>query len=830
MDNIKKTSVLGVAISMLAGGGSVFGFAQLAQAADLEEVVIVGSRSKPRSVSDSPVPVDVLSASELSAFGNQADITDTLKSLVPSYTATPATGDGSAFVRPTSLRGMSPDQVLVLVNGKRRHRSALVQFFAPAAGNGSHGVDLAMIPGIALKNIEVLRDGAAAQYGSDAIAGVMNVQLKDASEGGSVQAQYGEFFEGEQSINVAANGGFALGENGFLNLSFEAVDNDALSRGVQRPNAQGLIDAGVPNVGADSPFGDAPLVQTWGRPETSGERFFFNSGFDLSNGSEAYMHGNYAQTDGRFRFFYRNGYVDNCGDSHKTIQVLCELDHDFSLKQGFTPYLDGAQTDMSVVGGIKGEIADDIAYDLSIGTGSNKLRYFLNNTVAPGLGLKDGKIPQMDFDMGGYDQKETNLNADFSKALSETINLAFGAEWRQESFTTVAGEKNAYRYYGETPTYGYEDGLSQSEQDVIKDALDKIGVTAGPSGMISVTAADAGKFSRKNIALYADLEQDISDEWLMQYALRYEDFSDFGDTLNYKLASRYTVSDALTLRGSLSTGFHAPTPGQANVTTTTTSFNSAGEMIEKRLVSPDSQDAKDLGGAPLKEEESKNISFGFTSDLSDNATLTVDLYKIEVDDRIYKAGGTADSGGSISFYTNALDIEHQGFDVVLSSSFELVSGIETVASLAFNHNTVDVTGQKQVDGKEPVSDKDVEYIENNYPENRFVLNTFTNLNEQWSLMLRLNYYGKHYDERGRIGADTNPTAEIDSIIYMDIELGYDVNENLRITAGGANIFDEYVDKIDAPNANRMSVGLPYPRRTAANYEGGSWYLKANYSF
>ena len=324
MTYLKKASLIAVAISGVVAAAQP-AFAQGGEAAELEEVVVMGSRSnKARSATDSTVPVDVFSEAELAAFGNQADITDTLKALVPSYTATPATGDGSAFIRPTSLRGMAPDQSLVLVNGKRRHRSALVQFFAPAAGNGAHGVDVGMIPSVALKNIEVLRDGAAAQYGSDAIAGVMNLQLKDASEGGSISVQYGEFFEGEQSTRVSANNGFALGENGFLNVSFEHTDNDALSRGIQRPAGQDLVDAGVPNVGADSPFGDAPFVQTWGRPETSGERLFFNSGIELDNGNELYVHGGYAETDGRYRFFYRAGYDTDCTLGHGTIaDSLC---------------------------------------------------------------------------------------------------------------------------------------------------------------------------------------------------------------------------------------------------------------------------------------------------------------------------------------------------------------------------------------------------------------------------------------------------------------------------------------------------------------------------
>ena len=804
MNSLKRTQLLAVAVSIIVASMGQVALAQDASELNIEEVVTVGSRSnEPRSVTDSPVPVDVFSEAELAAFGNQADLTDTLKALVPSYTATPATGDGSAFIRPTSLRGMASDQTLILVNGKRRHRSALVQFFAPAAGNGAHGVDIGMIPSIALSNIQVLRDGAAAQYGSDAIAGVMDFKLKDASEGGQVQVQYGEFFEGEQSTKVAANGGFALGQDGFLNLSFESVDNDALSRGIQRPVGQGLIDAGVPNVGADSPFGDAPFVQSWGRPETSGERVFFNMGSaDASSDTTLYAHGGYAETDGRYRFFYRAGYDTDCTAGHSTIAALCQDDNwvPDTLRQGYTPFLDGAQKDMTLVAGIKGEMSNGTSYDVSIGSGSNELRYFLNNTTAPSLGVAADGSFQRGFDLGGYDQDETNINADFGKTLSSNVFLAFGAEWREESFTTVPGEQAA--------------------------------IDGNTSGMSSVKPGDAGEFSRDNIALYVDMEHDISDELMLQYALRYEDFSDFGSTVNGKVAGRYTMSDSVTLRGSVSTGFHAPTPGQANVSTTITTFDgSTGLQVEEGLVRPTSAGALAVGGAPLKEEESVNMSLGFTADIADNTTLTFDMYKVAVDDRIYRTGDIDNgSGGSISFYTNAMDVEHQGFDLVLATSFELMSGMDTMASVAFNHNTIDVVGQKTINGVKPVSDSLIEDIENNYPENRLVFNTFTNINEQWSLMARLNFYGEHYDERGSIGAATDPSAQIDSVIYLDVELGYDMTDNLRLTAGGSNIFDEYVDEIGAPNANRMSVGLQYPRRTAANYEGGSLYVRAQYDF
>ncbi len=768
----------------------------------MEEVVTLGSRSnKPRSATDSPVPVDVIGAEEFNAGGNSVDITDNLKSLVPSFTASPATGDGSAFVRPTSMRGMAPDQTLILVNGKRRHRSALVQFFAPAAGNGAHGVDIGMIPGIALKRVEVLRDGAAAQYGSDAIAGVINFAIKDASEGGSVVAQYGNFYEGEESYKIAANAGFGLGENGFVNISAEYVDNQALSRGIQREVAQDLIDAGVQGVGEDSPFGDAPFVQTWGRPETSGKRFFLNSGVDLSDTAQLYFHGNYADTDGRYRFFYRN-------PTHSTITALKNdfgVDAGF-LPAGFTPFLDGHQTDISLVGGVKGEFANEMAYDFSVGYGKSTLDYFLNNTLNGQLD-PGTSAPQRDFDVGGYSQKEINLNADFSYPLSDTINLAFGGEWRQETYEAIAGEPNSF-------------------------------VGGGSSGFKGITTQDSGSFDRDNYAIYVDVEHDITDEFMVQYAARFEDFSDFGSTINGKLAARYSVSDTVTLRGAISSGFHAPTPGQANVRTTITTFDGAtGLQVEEGLIPVSSPAAIAVGGQPLTEEKSINYSLGFSTDLGENTTLTVDFYRIEVNDRIYRTGDIDDAvvpGATISFYTNAIDTLSQGVDVVLTSDMEWSENASTQLSFAFNYNDFEVTGQKIIDTPTgpftPVSDGTVEDIENNYPGTRFVATANTFFGENWNFMARANYYGSHFDERGRIGTGDGSSAEIGATIYFDIELGYQVTENFKLAAGAVNVFNSYIDEIGEPNANRLSVGLQYPRRSAANYEGGSWYFKGTFTF
>ena len=767
----------------------------------LEEVVVTGVRSqKARTVADSPVPVDVLSSEELNSFGNTVDITDTLKGLVPSYTATPATGDGSAFIRPTSLRGMAPDQTLVLVNGKRRHRSALVQFFAPAAGNGAHGVDIGMIPSLGLQSIEVLRDGAAAQYGSDAIAGVMNFLLKKNSEGGDVIVQYGEFYDSEQSVKVGANGGFEIGDGGYLNLTGEYWSNDGQSRGDQRPDAAAFIAAGNQGVGDDAVFDDAPFAQTWGRPETEGYRLAFNAGLPLSDSSELYAFGIFAETEGRYRFFYRN-------PNHSSLNKLRdEFGYDGPLNEsGYTPYLDGDQEDMSLNAGWRGDLSPKLYADFGAGYGKNELDYLLNNTTNAGLGLgADGEPVQRDFNSGGYEQEEINITADLSYTLSDSLAVGFGAEWREETYTVIAGEPNSY-------------------------------LADGASGLRGFPPQDAGEFSRDNWAIYVDLEQDISDRWLMQYALRYEDFSDFGNTTNGKVATRYNLTDRVALRGAISTGFHAPTPGQANVRTTITTFDGAtGLQVEEGLVPPTSPQALANGGAPLTEETSLNFSLGFVASIGDATELTVDGYLVEVDDRIYRTGDIQTAAGNtISFYTNALDVEHQGIDLVLTSFWDWGNNASTDFTFAYNYNQIEVTGQTQVNGVNPVSEALIEDIENNYPENRFVATANTLFANDLSLMVRANWWGKHYDERGRInGEPGNVSKEIDPVLYIDVELAWQITDNFQAVIGGSNIFDEYPDEIpnDGFFANRVSVGLPYPRRTVTNYEGGSWYLRANYSF
>lgn len=767
---------------------------------EIEELVVIGSRNiAPRTVEDSTAPIDFIKTDDISAIGNAADITDVLKSQVPYFNASMASGDGDTFVRPTSLRGLAPDQSLIMINGKRRHRAALIAEFVPAAGKGAHGPNIGMIPSIAMENVQILRDGASAQYGSDAISGVINFQMKDSSEGGMLRSQLGRYYDGEQSFKLDGNIGMQLGFDGFVNFSFERTYNEALSRGKQRPDAQALLNQGISSVGQDSPFADKPFAQTWGRPRSDGLRLFMNAGHPLSESTDLYVQTNYASVQGRYRFFYR-------APGHTTLRSLAELGFN-GLPGGFTPYFDGETTDYSVVSGWRGTMANGTYFDVSVGVGNNEIDFTLFNTINQSLGLNSlGDPLQRDFDVGELEQTELSGNVDLSRQVSDEWHVAGGVEWRREIFAVKPGVPTSYE-------------------------------GAGSSGFKGFEPRNAGSFSRQNVSSYAEVEREAGG-LITQYAARYEGYSDFGGTLNGKFALRYHFDERITGRGAISTGFHAPTPGQANIQKVTTTFDAnLGDQVEQGLVPADHPLAIAAGGAPLKEETSLNVSVGFSIDADEiftDARLTFDVYDIQIEDRIYKTqtvpsiDPNTGIGTNVSFYTNALDIQSKGFDIVLTLPL-IVRNIASDVSLALNRNEVSVEDQNLVNGISPVSLADVEDIENSYPKLRVVASSTTFLSELTTLMVRANYYGEHYDERGRIGGNP-PTKLLDPTLFFDAELRYDITDDLRITLGAVNVFDSYVDEIDAPYANRQNVGLPYARRTAANFEGGSAYLTLDYSF
>ncbi len=794
-----------------------------------ESSVVVSHRSvQNRSALHSPVPVDVIDSSDLISFGNTVDLTDQLNTLVPSYMASPAVVKNSAFVRPTSLRGMAGDQTLVLVNGKRRHRSALVQQFGPLTNRGSQGIDIAMIPTIALKNVEILRGGASAQYGSDALAGIINLNLKDSPDNASVQATYGQFYEGEKNWRVGANLGLSfLDKHGFANFSFDTNETDGHSRGKQdqrspqytsKNSYQGSVKQGheetISGVGNDAIFGDSPLVNSWGRPETTSTRFMLNSALELNPSTNIYLFGNYAIADNRIRLLYRTPRDLSFTGNSSWADNLSEV-----RKTGFTPFLNGEQEDISTVFGIKGVILQHTVYDFSTSFGLNTLNQKLKNSLNPDAQLYYGSA-QREFNLGGYQQQEQNFNADFSTSLNRktNTNISYGLEYREEIFRQYAGSLSSY-------------------------------VEGGPSGMTGISEQEAGDSTRNNYSGYIDLEHTFRKSLFLQYSLRYDHFSDFGQTTNNKLAGLIRLTPHLSLRASASTNFRAPTLGQAYLRSTmktdSMTFLETGQYNHTRSrivnIPADSPDARHFGAIPLKEENSTDISVGLVSKMSDNIHLTLDGYSVSVKDRIYKntiQRGTYED--SISFYTNALDLKHQGLDIVWTADLgKNISFANVLLNVAYNYNTIDVVDNKSVGGLKVLTPEQVEDMENNYPKHNFIFTANAQANK-WGIMTRARYIGSHHGEAGTLGKrenreedynyDLRLSQSIRPVVYLDLELSYRPTKQFTFVLGGANILDKYPTKMTKPYANLTDYGMPYSRQTVANYEGGSWYLRMVYDF
>ncbi|MCS5644914.1 MAG: TonB-dependent receptor, partial [Candidatus Marinimicrobia bacterium] len=790
---------------------------------------VTGTRAAGRTSMKSPTPIDGFDNQTLRRQGN-GDMTETLKNQVPSFNATPLTGDGAAFVRPTSMRGLPPDNVLVLTNSKRRHRSALISHFGAAMNVGAQAVDVGMIPSIAVKRLEILRDGASAQYGSDAIAGVMNFILKDNNEGVEFQVTQGTWMTrengrgGEQDITAAANIGLPLSDDGFLNISAEYSVRPELSVGYQHASAadgyQGWVQA-ADKTNADGKYvgtqnvDDWQTAMNWGRPENNGFRSVWNAGMTVGDGVEAYSFGNYADTYGEYSFFLRA-----TGKSGALTPIPLNptdpSEGDFSWGDtyplGFTPRLEGHGNDFSSVVGVRGE---DLAgfglnYDFSSSYGSHYIHYLLRNT----LNLSWGPNSPHNMVIGDLQQEETNWNADFTYPMGD-ISLAFGTEWREEKYTMYEGQKEAwlagpwalvhsltYDSSGTDVNYGYTaPGLAAN-------------------GMPGTSPDAAGVWARQNTAFYADVEYELGD-LLVQAAGRFEDFSDFGTTTNFKVAGRYSLGNLATFRGGYSTGFRAPTPGQSNYTGVVTSFDGVtGMQVQEGTLKPTDPLSILMGGAALVPEDAVNLSAGFTTSMISGLNLSIDYYQIDVTNKIIKSRSlTVPEGSSalfsdIAMYTNNLDTKTSGIDIVADYNLG-----NTNIGLAVNTNNTEVVTQRLVNGVNPVSDDGVDNIENNLPKQRVTATVTQNIGDALSVMARVNYYGETIDERsGREVVD--PTQ------LVDIELRYHVSDNLSVVFGASNALNTFPTQI----ATRMSQGMPYPRRTPIGYHGGMMFTRLTYNF
>lgn len=808
----------------------------------VEKIAVVGTRSAPRSIGDSPVPIDIISGEELNKNGN-SDMLNLISTTVPSLNVhTQPISDTGSLIRPINLRGLSSDSTLVLLNGKRRHRASVISFLGGGINDGAQGPDLSVIPGIAMKQVEVLRDGAAAQYGSDAIAGVINFVLKDSAYGGSIEVKQGEYFAGDgASTELSANIGMPLTKDGFVNASMQYKNVDATSRSVQRSDAQELIDNGNTSV--------APLAQVWGSPEINDDiSIFVNAGLDLGNSGQAYMFGNYSERDVRGGFYYRNPHTRGnvfSNDGGETLQVvdtsgaggcanvgISGLNHQqitdrvnalpencftfFSMfPGGFTPNLGGNITDTSLAIGTKGEFKnsfmDGILYDFSGVVGRSESTFQLFNSVNASLGPNT----PTNFETGKYIQLEKTFTADFVKylpvGLYEDLTIAFGTQWTEESFEIVAGEQASW----EVGPY-IDQGLSN-----------------GSNGFPGFQPQNAGVSTRRNYAAYMDVEAEFTENLLGALAVRFEDYDSFGTATNYKLSGQYRINDDWSLRASTSTGFRAPTVGQANVSNVRTEA-SQGKLFDVGVLPPTNPVAILKGATELKPEESTSYAMGLVYTGND-FFITADFYHIDVDGRIsqsdafevtpaeiaaLKAAGVQgiDSLTSITYLTNDFDTRTQGIDLVANYSMDLFEGRSSFA-LAYNWNDTEVTRFTDITGEFRVS-----RLEDDLPKHRATF-TWSQSWDNWSLFVRSNYYGTY---QGVAADDDTRTTDASAKVTFDAEVSYYINDNFAITAGAQNLFNTEPEKLS--DAWSKELGAKYYETSPMGINGGYWYLKGTYKF
>ncbi len=807
------------------------------EAIALEEVVVVGSRARSRTVTESMVPIDVIPPVDILDQGD-TDVADLLRTVVPSFNINPqATGDAAKIIRPANLRGLAPDHTLVLVNGKRRHRAAAILWIGNGTSDGAQGPDLSSIPAIALRQVEVLRDGASAQYGSDAIAGVMNFQLRNERSGGAIEVRGGGFVDGGgEAYTVAGNVGLPLGEFGFANLSAEYGNAAATSRSVQRSDAALLTSVG--NTHVRNP------AQLWGSPKVEDDlKLWGNFGHLLHDGTQLYAHANYASERVTGGFFFRNPNTraavfsiddgetlligdaldarDGVADGSAgcpTVRVSNGLPDQAALAQvfadpncftyqemfpgGFTPQFGGDVTDASLVAGVKGQTAGGLLWDASAGYGSSEVDFFIFHTVNASL----GPATPDEFDPGLYRQREVNVNVDLSYAVSDVVNLAGGAEWRDEHFTIGLGQEESWSI-GPYAAQGF---------------------SAGSNGFPGFSPIAAGGWHRANYALYADAELLNAGEgrWNVGGALRFEDFEDFGATLNGKLAARFALAEGLALRGSLSTGFRAPTPGQQNAFNVSTQFDrQRRDLVNNGTIPSTSRVAALRGGEALDAEKSRNLALGAVVGAG-SLRLTADYYHIVVSDRLaltqsfqlteaQKAQLVAEGISSATnlqnfrFFTNDFNTRTQGIDIVATYAPASLEGTEL--SFAFNHTGTRVAAYDP----DVVNDTRIRQLEEGLPRYRWLVTGKHTLGDL-RLLGRLSSYDGWFDSR-------------DDLYYngdylLDLEAAYSLRETATVTVGGQNVLNNYPEE----NPNAVFSGNRYSPNSPFGSNGGFYYLRLAY--
>jgi len=815
----------------------------------VDEVTVTGSRRQGRSATDLATPVDIIDADQLA---NQApnNISEMLRTAVPSFNVSeqPISGTATA-IRPANMRGLSPDHVLILVNGKRRHRAGEIPTFGTALMVGSQGPDLASIPSIAVKEVQVLRDGAAAQYGADAIAGVINFILQDDPNAARLEAKVGQFSEGDGSTySIAGIFGLPLGNDGFFTLSGEYSNSDGTDRAREEPLGaiQDLVAQG----------NTAALDQgvVWGQPDLSDNiKIFANMSVDAGDNAELYGFGNYSNRSMLGGFFYRSpndrdGIFTSAGN--RLVGDLTPTDTNTCLGTaaggglvpadgsaadqavidasaadpdcftwanvfpgGYSPWFGAEVTDTSAVLGVRGETAGGWFWDVSAGFGSNELDFSMSNVTSPSFG--EPGVTTTYPDLGSRKEEDTTANLDFSKAFElgsgMPLNVAFGAEWRQEEWTVRVGQVESF---GQGPLFDQ-------------------GFQSGTDGLFGYSPTSAGTYSRNNLAVYVDLEADVTDRLLLGAALRYEDFSDLGSEPTGKLSARFQITDGFALRGAASTGFHAPTPAQQNIIYGVTEGDGAGNLTESGIIPSYTEVAQFYGGTPAVAEKAQSLSLGIVWE-TDRISATLDYYEITVEDRITLSGSFpitdeqqqqladagfagADSFSSIQFFTNDFDTKTKGLDLVVTYPFELGGG-SSILSLLYNHTETEVT-----DWSSLTSDSQRFSLENGLPQDRASL-AWNHATDRWRFIARGNYYG---DSVSRLfGCCNLPTG---TGYTLDLEAGFMVTDAFEIALGGMNILDSLPTDVSDEGISG-AVGTRYAPETPWSFNGAYYYARGVYAF
>lgn len=852
-----------------------------AETADLVEVIVTGTRRTDRSATQSASPIDVIGGDELRSQPT-ANMLDAVKNVVPSFFVPQNTiSDASTIVRAPSLRGLPSDEVLVMLNGKRFNRSALVHVYGggdTGLSFGAHGSDISSLPSIAIKKLEVLRDGATAQYGTDAIAGVLNYGLRD-DVGFEVVTRIGQYQDNSDGDGIlfAANAGFKVGDGGFINLSAEYFDDEQTSRGATRPTAVAFAEEN-PDLADQLPHYPLP-AQIWGSSPIYGFKFVLNSAFEVGDNSELYFFGNYGDTKADESFNFRSsligsrpfettdGDINNLGGrsffQHPFYQTQCPANNatcaadgyvvdtnTFLMSElypaGFTPRFVGEIEQVYGTVGFRGEAQSGLNYDFSTSLSQNTLALSMYDSISPSFGPET----QTSFEFGDLIQEEIDVNVDLTyeidAGMASPLTLSGGAEYREETYESTEGD---FQSYGSGP-YATAHPLYTEIAPGVFQATGGFTEVEDPaaSGYGGTSPTYANSNSQSSYGVYVGLEGDITETFTMGAAVRYEDYESFGSETVGKLNAIWHVNDTVSLRATIGTGFHAPSPGQNNTQILTTTFL-AGESVQEGTFPVTSEVAQFYGAVPLKPATATNYGAGFVLNPLSNLTLTVDWYQIEVEDRIFISQSyfvtaadivalpelaSVGLNGSVKYFTNAFDTTTQGVDVV--GTYAATENLDL--TLAYNYNTSEgenydpaVISNDQLIGIKHLAPNHRAVFSGNWSRGDFGVNFRANYYGSW---IDANDYPTEIDANGSIRAG----QEFGAKTTVDLDLSYTFMEKYTLTIGGANILNEYPDKIRATEfnpiyleTNSLADGQIYPRSGGPfGINGGYFYAALRMQF